>query len=81
MHGAVKEKKGKRTKPKKKKKRKKGKKPLQPYNMLTAYHYSIWDTYYFSYLQVVHRQSITHAGYILNSFSLMSSFISPFIGM
>ncbi|KAL2752936.1 hypothetical protein ACRALDRAFT_1065920 [Sodiomyces alcalophilus JCM 7366] len=41
----------------------------------------IWDTYYFSYLQVVHRQSITHAGYILNSFSLMSSFISPFIGI
>ncbi|ROT38215.1 MFS general substrate transporter [Sodiomyces alkalinus F11] len=41
----------------------------------------IWDTYYFSYLQVVHRQSITHAGYILNSFSLMSSFISPFIGV
>jgi len=40
-----------------------------------------WDAYYSSYLQVVHNQSITHAGYILNSFSLTSSFISPFVGL
>ncbi|KAF2723172.1 MFS general substrate transporter [Polychaeton citri CBS 116435] len=40
-----------------------------------------WDTYYYSYLQVVNRQSITTAGYILNSFSLMASFISPFTGL
>jgi hypothetical protein len=42
---------------------------------------STWDAYYSSYLQVVHNQSITHAGYILNSFSLTSAFISPFIGL
>ncbi|KAK7015503.1 hypothetical protein VNI00_019118 [Paramarasmius palmivorus] len=40
-----------------------------------------WDSYYYSYLQVVHQQSISHAGYILNSFSLMSSFIGPFVGL
>ena len=42
---------------------------------------SAWDTYYSSYLQVVHNLSITNSGYVLNSFSLMSSFISPFIGV
>lgn len=42
---------------------------------------SCWDAYYYSYLQVVHRQSITNAGYILNSFSLMSSFIAPLVGV
>ncbi|EFY87939.1 siderophore iron transporter mirB [Metarhizium acridum CQMa 102] len=40
-----------------------------------------WDTYYQSYLEVVHFQSITDSGYILNSFSLASSFISPLIGV
>merc|ERR1712093_595825 len=39
-----------------------------------------WDTYYYSYLQVVHDQNIRNSGYILNAFSLTSSFISPFIG-
>ncbi|PVH77133.1 putative transporter [Cadophora sp. DSE1049] len=39
-----------------------------------------WDTYYYSYLQVVHDQNISNSGYILNAFSLTSSFISPFIG-
>ncbi|CAK7243289.1 MAG: hypothetical protein STHCBS139747_004806 [Sporothrix thermara] len=39
-----------------------------------------WDTYYSSYLQVVNNQSITISGYILNAFSLGSSFLSPFIG-
>jgi hypothetical protein len=40
-----------------------------------------WNAYFNSYLQVVHRQSITHAGYILNSFSLTSSVFGPLIGM
>ena len=40
-----------------------------------------WDTYYFSYLTITHDLSITHAGYVLNSFSLTSSFISPFVGL
>ncbi|GAB7323438.1 hypothetical protein MBLNU13_g05890t1 [Cladosporium sp. NU13] len=40
-----------------------------------------WDTYYYSYLQVVNEQSITNAGYILNAFSLMSAFIAPFTGL
>ncbi|KAE9574778.1 MFS siderochrome iron transporter 1 [Colletotrichum fructicola] len=39
-----------------------------------------WDTYYQSYLLVVHRQSITNAGYILNCFSLASSFFGPLFG-
>jgi hypothetical protein len=38
-----------------------------------------WNGYFYSYLLVVHRQTVTHAGYILNSFSLASSFFSPFI--
>lgn len=43
--------------------------------------FSCWDTYYYSYLQVVNQQSITAAGYILNAFSLMSAFIGPFVGL
>ncbi|KAH7396973.1 major facilitator superfamily domain-containing protein [Phaeosphaeria sp. MPI-PUGE-AT-0046c] len=39
----------------------------------------IWNAYFQSYLLVVHRQSIVHAGYILNSFSLASSTFSPFV--
>ncbi|KAH7384696.1 siderophore iron transporter-like protein mirB [Pyrenochaeta sp. MPI-SDFR-AT-0127] len=39
----------------------------------------IWNAYFYSYLLVVHRQSVAHAGYILNSFSLASSFFSPFV--
>tara|TARA_R110002003_G_scaffold118_1_gene10522 strand:- start:3774 stop:4700 length:927 start_codon:yes stop_codon:yes gene_type:complete len=38
-----------------------------------------WNGYFYSYLLVVHRQSVTHAGYILNSFSLASSIFSPFV--
>lgn len=34
-----------------------------------------------SYLQVVHRQSVIHSGYILNSFSLTSSVFGPLIGL
>ncbi|KAJ4132833.1 hypothetical protein NW754_015647 [Fusarium falciforme] len=40
-----------------------------------------WDGYYGSYLQVVHFESITTSGYILNSFSLMAAFIGPFVGL
>jgi nitrate/nitrite transporter NarK len=40
-----------------------------------------WNAMYNSYLQVVHRQSVVHAGYILNSFSLTSSVFGPLIGM
>ncbi|OLN96236.1 Siderophore iron transporter mirB 4 [Colletotrichum chlorophyti] len=40
-----------------------------------------WDTYYQSYLMVVHRQDITTAGYILNSFSLASAFFGPLFGL
>jgi hypothetical protein len=38
-----------------------------------------WNGYFYSYLIVVHRQSITNAGYILNAFSLTSSTFSPLI--
>ncbi|PNY28916.1 Siderophore iron transporter mirB [Tolypocladium capitatum] len=40
-----------------------------------------WDTYYYSYLQVVHFLDITTSGYVLNSFSLMAALISPFVGL
>ncbi|KAF2687176.1 MFS general substrate transporter [Lentithecium fluviatile CBS 122367] len=40
-----------------------------------------WNAYFGSYLQVVHRQTITNANYILNSFSLTSSVFGPLIGM
>ncbi|KAM3559340.1 hypothetical protein MY1884_003526 [Beauveria asiatica] len=40
-----------------------------------------WDTYYYSYLQVVHDLSITNASYTLNAFSLMSSVIGPLTGV
>ncbi|KAI1182602.1 siderophore iron transporter mirB [Nemania serpens] len=40
-----------------------------------------WDAYYQSYLQVVHDESITISGYILNTFSLTSAFIGPFVGL
>lgn len=38
-----------------------------------------WNGFYNSYLQVVHRQSIVNANYILNAFSLTSSVFSPLI--
>lgn len=40
-----------------------------------------WDTYYYSYLQVVHGLSIVNASYVLNAFSLMSSLIAPLTGV
>ena len=39
-----------------------------------------WNAYFGSYLQVVNRQSITNANYILNAYSLTSSVFAPFIG-
>lgn len=40
-----------------------------------------WNAYFNSYLQVVHRLSITTAGYVLNSFALTSSILGPLIGL
>ncbi|TDZ67615.1 MFS siderochrome iron transporter 1 [Colletotrichum trifolii] len=40
-----------------------------------------WDSYYSSYLQVAHNQSITDSGYIVNTFSLTSAIFSPLIGV
>jgi MFS family permease len=39
-----------------------------------------WNAYFGSYLQVVHRQSITNANYILNAYSLTSTVFAPLIG-
>jgi len=41
---------------------------------------SIWNAYFRSYLQVVHRLSVTTADYTLNTYSLSSAFFTPFIG-
>jgi hypothetical protein len=41
---------------------------------------SCWDAYFYSYLQVVNRLSITTAGYVLNAYSLSSAVFAPFIG-
>ncbi|KAF1831752.1 MFS general substrate transporter [Decorospora gaudefroyi] len=38
-----------------------------------------WNGYFYSYLLVVHRQTIVNANYILNAFSLTSSVFSPLI--
>ncbi|EOO02487.1 putative siderophore iron transporter mirb protein [Phaeoacremonium minimum UCRPA7] len=40
-----------------------------------------WNAYFSSYLQVVHRLSITTSNYVLNSFSLTSSILAPLIGL
>lgn len=56
--------------------------PPNLHNQAVADHFlSCWDTYYYSYLQVVNDQTVTNAGYILNAFSLMSAFIAPFTGL
>ncbi|KAL4876390.1 major facilitator superfamily domain-containing protein [Aspergillus karnatakaensis] len=39
-----------------------------------------WNSYYGSYLQVVHRQPIKDANYILNAYSLTSTVFAPLIG-
>ncbi|KAF7590827.1 hypothetical protein BBP40_002350 [Aspergillus hancockii] len=40
-----------------------------------------WNSYFSSYLQVVHRLDITSANYVLNSFSLTSYIFSPIFGL
>ncbi|PHH60607.1 hypothetical protein CDD82_2259 [Ophiocordyceps australis] len=40
-----------------------------------------WDTYYFSYLVVVHDLSIAMAGYTLNAYSITSTIMAPFVGL
>ncbi|KAL1851415.1 hypothetical protein Daus18300_012526 [Diaporthe australafricana] len=40
-----------------------------------------WDAYYSSYLQVVHDQSITVAGYITNAYMLLFAISAPFFGL
>ncbi|KAG5300470.1 siderochrome-iron transporter MirB [Histoplasma ohiense] len=39
-----------------------------------------WNAYFYSYLIVVYRLTITTAGYVLNSFSLSSAILAPGIG-
>lgn len=47
--------------------------------LLTRINLSCWDAYYQSYLQVVHDESITISGYILNTCELpIYSHFSPF---
>ncbi|KAL2866064.1 major facilitator superfamily domain-containing protein [Aspergillus lucknowensis] len=40
-----------------------------------------WNSYFSSYLQVVHRLDITTANYVLNAFSLTSFIFSPIFGV
>lgn len=40
-----------------------------------------WNRYFYSYLMVVNRQSMTSASYILNAFSLTSSVFGPIFGV
>jgi MFS family permease len=40
-----------------------------------------WDSYYSSYVQVVHNQSIKNAGYIYNIYSVGSSFFAVPVGL
>lgn len=39
-----------------------------------------WNTYFNSYVQVVHRQDIDTAGYIVYTFTVTSTFFGPIIG-
>ncbi|KAL4890283.1 major facilitator superfamily domain-containing protein [Aspergillus ambiguus] len=41
----------------------------------------VWNAYFSSYLQVVHRLDITTANYVLNAYSLTSAVFSPLIGL
>ncbi|KAM0424915.1 hypothetical protein ACHAPT_009971 [Fusarium lateritium] len=41
----------------------------------------VWEAYYTSYLQVVHNQSVSNAGYIAGTFNVFSSFVGPFVGL
>ncbi|KAH7010234.1 putative transporter [Ilyonectria destructans] len=42
--------------------------------------WNCWNAHFGSYLQVVHRLSITSANYVLNSFALTSGILSPLFG-
>ena len=42
---------------------------------------AVWGAYYGSYLQVVHDQSITIAGYINNAYPLVFAISAPLFGM
>lgn len=39
-----------------------------------------WNSYYYSYLQVVHRLSVKDSGYVLNAYSLTATVFAPLIG-
>ncbi|RSM00943.1 hypothetical protein CDV31_011583 [Fusarium ambrosium] len=41
----------------------------------------VWEAYYTTYLQVVHSQSVSNAGYISGTFNVFSSFVGPFVGL
>lgn len=43
--------------------------------------FSCWNSYFSSYLQVVHRLDIVTANYVLNTFSLTSFIFSPIFGV
>ncbi|KAJ4253838.1 hypothetical protein NW762_010233 [Fusarium torreyae] len=42
---------------------------------------SVWEAYYTTYLQVVHDQTVSNAGYISGTFNVFSSFVGPFVGL
>lgn len=49
-------------------------------NALVSLSTWVWNAYFGSYLQVVHRLSITNANYVLNSYSLTYAVFAPVIG-
>lgn len=40
-----------------------------------------WNGYFYSYLRVVHRQSLENAGYIVNTYSTTSTVVGPLVGL
>ncbi|KAF6830630.1 siderophore iron transporter mirb [Colletotrichum plurivorum] len=43
--------------------------------------FSSWDSFFSSYLQVVHRQTISQAGFILNIYTIASCTWGPIVGL
>jgi MFS family permease len=43
--------------------------------------HSLWDSYFYSYLQAVHSLSITNAGYVTNIYSIGSCFWSVILAI
>ncbi|KAF4966987.1 hypothetical protein FSARC_5395 [Fusarium sarcochroum] len=41
----------------------------------------VWEAYYTTYLQVVHDQTVSNAGYISGTFNVFSSFVGSFVGL